>query len=156
MFKENRGVSLITLVITIVTMLILLAITLSSSLDSVEEANITKIDNEIRDLKDAVNDRMANYERNPVLYPIIGEKIGDNIFEYVRSIEILESQEINEIINEISATYSVENIDYYRLVGRTEAEKLGVENIDVEHYYVVDYLECEVYGPISLKVLNNT
>lgn len=154
MVKSNRGVSLVTLVITIVVMLIIISITISSSIKSVEETNATKIENEIRSLRDAVNDRMANHERNAILYPIIGEKIGDSVFEYIRSIENLESQEINKIISQISDNYSVDNVDYYRLVGRTEAEKLGVENIDMEHYYVVDYYECDVYGPISLKVLN--
>ena len=154
MIKNNKGVSLVSLVVTIVVMLIILSITLSSSLKSVEETNLTKIDNELRDLKDAVNDRMANYQRNPMVYPIIGEKVGDNLVEYIRSIETLESQEINEIIEQINVTYSPEIADYYRLVGRTEAEKLGVENIDVEHFYVVDYYDCDVYGPISEKLIN--
>ena len=154
MIKNNKGVSLVSLVITIVVMLVILSITLSSSLQSVEETNLTKIENEIRDLKDAVNDRLANYQRNPMTYPIIGEKVGDNIFEYIRSIETLESNEISEIIEQISVTYSVENADYYRLVGRTEAEKLGVENIDAKHFYIVDYYDCDVYGPISVKLLN--
>ena len=154
MIKNNKGVSLVSLVVTIVVMLIILSITLSSSLKSVEETNNTKIDNELRDLKDAVNDRMANHQRNPMVYPIIGEKIGDNLVEYIRSIENLESQEINEIITQINVTYSPENADYYRLVGRTEAEKLGVENLDIEHFYVVDYYDCDVYGPISEKLVN--
>lgn len=154
MFKESKGVSLITLVITIVAMIIILSITISSSLEGVQEANITKIENEISNLKEAVNDRMANYERNAILYPIIGEKIGDSVFEYIRSIEGLESQEISEIISGIAENYSADNADYYRLVGRTEAEKLGVESVDSTHFYVVDYFECEVYGPVSLELIN--
>lgn len=154
MFKSDKGVSLITLVITIVAMLVILSIVINSSIDSVEETNITKIQNETKDLRDAVNDRIANNKRNSVLYPIIGEKIGDSIFEYIRSIEYLDSQEINKIIEQISVTYSAEYSDYYRLVGRGEAEKLGVENIDAEHFYIVDYYECEVYGPISLEVMS--
>ena len=85
MLKNKKGVSLITLVITIVVMLIVLTITISSSLKSVDETNATRIENEIRNLKDAVNDRMTNYERNPMMYPIIGEKIGDTVFEYIRT-----------------------------------------------------------------------
>ena len=56
MLKNKKGVSLITLVITIVVMLIVLTITISSSLKSVDETNATRIENEIRNLKDAVND----------------------------------------------------------------------------------------------------
>ena len=156
MIKSNRGVSLVTLVITIVVMLIMISITISASLKSVEETNDTKIEHEIRSLQDAVNDRLANNNRNPVLYPIIGEKIGDSINEYIRSIENLENGEKDKILNRINngERNFDETKDFFRLVGRTEAEKLGVENIDKEHFYVVDYYECEVYGPISLKVLN--
>lgn len=154
MLKNKKGVSLVTLVITIVVMLIVLTITISSSLKSVNETNTTKIENEIRNLKDAVSDRMTNHERNPILYPIIGEKIGDSVFEYIRSIENMESQEISEVIAQISKNYSSETADYYRLVGRSEAEKLGVESLDIEHYYVVDYDECEVYGPVSINLVN--
>lgn len=152
MLKNSKGVSLVTLVITIVVMIIILTITISSSLQSVEETNTTKIENEIRNLKDAVNIRVANYERNPSLYPIVGRKVGDMVFEYIRSIENLESQEISDIITNISKNYSAETSDYYRLVGKTEAEKLGVESLDVEHYYIIDYNECEVYGPVSAQV----
>ena len=35
------------------------------------------------------------------------------------------------------------------LPNNIDAEKLGVEGIDPTHVYVVDYIECEVYGPIS-------
>lgn len=136
-------------------MVILISIVISASIDSVEETNITKIENEIKDLTEAVNIRISNYERNSTTYPIIGEKIGDSLFEYIRSIEMLDLSEITEIINKIAVIYNDETKDFFRLVGRTEAEKLGVEGIDVEHYYIVNYYECEVYGPVSLKLINN-
>lgn len=156
MIKSNRGVSLVTLVITIVVMFIMISITISASIKSVEETNTTKIDHEIRSLRDAVSDRLANNKRNAVLYPIIGEKIGDSVNEYIRSIENLEGPQKEKIINKINNDERnfEETKDFFRLVGRTEAEKLGVENIDVEHFYVVDYYECEVYGPINPEILN--
>ena len=61
---------------------------------------------------------------------------------------------MSDVIERISKNYASETADYYRLVGRTEAEKLGVESLDIEHYYVVDYNECEVYGPVSVKLVN--
>lgn len=155
MLKDNKGVSLVTLVITIVIMLIMISIVINSSIKSVEETNLTKIENEIKNLEDAVNNRIVNHERNATLYPIVGEKIGDNIFEYIRSIESLDASEVSELVGKIADTYSKENEEYYRLVGKADAEKLGVEGLDAEHYYVVDYNECEVYGPISLELVNN-
>ena len=152
--KNNAGVSLVTLVITIVVMLVILSITLSSSLDSIEETNMTKIENEIRTLKDAANDRMANYERNPTLYPLVGDKIGDGIIDYIGAIETLESSEITQL--KVKYKDEAHHSDYHRLVGRADAAKLGVENIDVEHFYIIDYYNVEVYGPVSSKVINNT
>ena len=155
MLRNKKGVSLVMLVITIVIMVVMISIIIGSSIDSIEETNVTKIDNEIKNLKDAVNDRIANHERNATLYPIIGEKVGDNIFEYIRSIESLNAQEVSDIIGKIAETYSKDTEEYYRLVGKVDAEKLGVESLDLEHYYVVDYNECEVYGPVSEELVNN-
>lgn len=147
--KNNKGISLITLVITIVIMVILISVVMSSGIESVKEANLTKIDNEIKSLKEAVNDRLVNYERNENLYPLIGVKVGESVFDYIRTIENLSSNEINEIISEISSNYNDETMEYYRLVGKEDAIKLGVENIDVEHSYIVDYYNCKVYGPVN-------
>ena len=151
MLKNEKGISLVMLVITIVVMVVMISITISSSINSVEETNLTRIQNEIRNLKDAANDRMANYKRNSTLYPIIGEKIADEFLDdYIRSIEFVEPSDVFDKIR-----YNDETKDYYRLVGRIEAEKLGVEGIDAEHYYIIDYTEGEVYGPVNIELINN-
>ena len=154
MIKIEKGVSLVTLVITIVVMVVMISIIIGTSIQSIDEANVTKIDNEIKTLKDAVIDRISNNARNETLYPIVGEKLGDTIFEHIRSIERLDNKEISEIIGNIAGNYSQETSDYYRLVGNIDAEKLGVEGLDPTHAYVVDYIECEVYGPVSEDLIN--
>lgn len=151
MLRNSKGISLITLIVTIVVMIILISIVVNSSIDSVEETNLTKINTEIRNIKDAVSTRISNNERNETLYPIIGEKVGDSVFDYVRTIETLTSDEIDDLINKLSDRYNEGNQDYFRLVGKAEAELLGVEGLDSEHYYIVNYYECEVYGPVSVK-----
>lgn len=154
MLKNNKGISLITVIVTIVIMIILISIVVSSSIDSVEETNLTKIENEIKNLKDAVSVRMANYERNKTLYPMIGEKLEGKVFEYIPTIANLESGEVSNIISKITNNYNNGNQDYYRLVGRVDAEKIGVEGIDIAHRYIVDYYECEVYGPVRFELIN--
>ena len=154
MLKNQKGISLITVIVTVVIMIILISIVVSSSIDSVEETNITKIENEIKNLKDAVSIRMSNYERNKSLYPMIGEKLDGKIFEYIPTIANLESDEISNITSKVTDSYNKGNQDYYRLVGRLDAEKIGVEGIDFEHKYIVDYYECEVYGPVRFELIN--
>ncbi len=154
MFKKQDGISIIMLVISIVVMLILISIVMNSSLNSIEEVDSVKIEDEIRNLREAVNDRMINYERNSILYPMVGRKIADDkIYLLVRSIDNKDSSEISRMISSINKNYSEETKNYYRIVGNSDAQSLGVSNIDPEHYYVVDYIEVEVYGPVSLELV---
>lgn len=143
MLKNNKGVSMITLVITIVIMVIMISIILNSSIDSIEETNVTKIENEVRMLKEAVNVRITNHERNENLYPLIGEKVGDEIYNKLKNIEGIEPSVINEL------NYSAETEDLYRVIDAADAKQLGVDGIDVEHRYILDYNDCEVYGPLK-------
>ena len=154
MHQNNQGISMIMLVIAIVVMIIIISIIMNSSLTSIEEVEMVKIEEEISNLTDAVNDRIANYERNSKAYPLLGKVIGDDIFIYIRSIDYLESDEITRLITKINLSYSEENRDLYRVIGNKEAQLLGVSNVDTEHYYVVDYHEGEVYGPVSLDLIS--
>lgn len=143
MLKNNKGISMITVVITIVIMVIMISIVLYSSIDSIEETNVTKIENEIRMLKEAVNVRITNYERNENLYPLIGVKVGDEIYNKLSKIDGMDSSVINGI------NYSEETEDYYREIDSNDAKQLGVDGIDIEHRYILDYNDCEVYGPLK-------
>lgn len=152
MLKSDKGISLITVLITIVTMIILIAIVVNSSLNSVEETNVTKINNEIKSLKEGVSIRITNHERNENLYPLVGEKVKDSeILEKVSSIEKLSS---GEAMN-IAEKYNEKTKEYFRLIGRDDAKLLGVEGIDIEHYYIVNYYDCEVYGPIDINLVSS-
>ena len=153
MLKKQSGISLMMLVISIVVMLILISIIMNSSLNSIEEVDDIKIEDEIRNLREAVNDRMINYERNSILYPMVGRKVGDKIYTLVRSIDSVDSSEISRIITNINKNYSDDTKDYYRLVGNSDAQSLGVTNIEPEHYYIVDYIDIEVYGPVDLDLV---
>ena len=161
MIKNNKGVSLVTLVITIVVMLIIIAISFNSSLNSVNEANITKVENEMKTLKDAIRIRMANYERDETVYPLVGEKMSEFVvLDYLRSIDEMYIKSPDEIDNIINTYYSylqtdISKTDYYRLIGSSEAAALNVESISSDNYYIANYLEGDVYGPISSKLVNN-
>lgn len=152
MLKNDNGVSLITVIITIVTMVILIAIVINSSLSSVEETNITKINNEIKSLKEGVSIRITNNERNESLYPLVGKKLKDSeILEKLNSIEKLSSGEAIRLAEK----YNDNTKDYFRLIGREDAKILGIEGIDIEHYYIVNYYDCEVYGPVDINLVNS-
>ncbi|MCR5422975.1 MAG: hypothetical protein K6E74_04985, partial [Bacilli bacterium] len=79
----------------------------------------------------------------------VGRQVGDSVYEFIRSISSLSSSEITEIMTKIGESYSSSTKEYFRLVGSEDALRLGVNNIDPEHYYIVDYYNIEVYGPIA-------
>ena len=98
-------------------------------------------------LKEAVNTRITNHERNENLYPLVGEKIGDEIYNKLSKIDGIDSSIINRIKDNIE--YSEESEDLYREIDAADAKQLGVDGIDIEHRYILDYNDCEVYGPLS-------
>ena len=57
----------------------------------------------------------------------------------------------NEEIKNFIQSINEENIDSYRLVDSIAANALGVQSIDTEHYYIVDYSTGKVYGTIDMK-----
>ena len=147
--KKQKGISLIALIVTIIVIIILASIVMSGGLNSVKEARDTKVDMELRNLKDAVSERMIKNAENAVGYPLVGEKI-DDAAEYIYYIDGITNAEIEEFIQELSE----ENIDWYRIVDAKAAEKLGVDAIDEEHYFLVDYSSGKVYGTINMKAVN--
>lgn len=147
MSKKDNGISMVTLVITMVLMIIMISMVVNSGIESIEETNVTKIENEIRMLKEAMNIRITNHERNEYLYPLIGEKVGDEIYNKLSTIAGIEPEVINRIKDNIE--YSQESEDLYREIDATDAKQLGVDGINVEHRYILDYNDCEVYGPLK-------
>ena len=57
---KNSGVSMITMVVIIVIMIILASIAVTSGIDSVNEANQTKLDVEITELKKAAQTKWGD------------------------------------------------------------------------------------------------
>ena len=144
--REKAGISLISLIVIIIVILILASIAILSGVGSIKETSKTKLDVEIRSLKDAVSNRMTENARNPSKYPLIGQKV-DDITAYLPYISGLSNTDIQNISMKITA----ENIDYFRLVDATAASALGAEAIDPEHYFVVNYENGDVYGSIDMR-----
>lgn len=141
---KNSGVSMITLVVMIVIMIILASIAVTSGIESVNEANQTKLDVEIKELEKAVSSRMIEIEVDPTK-GMPGQKVED-IIEYIYFVEDLSNEELEEFIQGVVD----ETIDYYRIVDSIAATALGVSSVDAEHYFIVDYYTGKVYGNINM------
>ncbi|MBQ8299453.1 MAG: hypothetical protein IJX99_06280 [Clostridia bacterium] len=141
---KNSGVSMITLVVMIVIMIILASIAVTSGIDSVNEANKTKLEVEITELKKAVSSRMVEIERDSTV-AMPGQKTED-IVEYIYYVEDLSNEDLEDFIRGVNA----ETIDYYRIVDSVSAAALGVSSVNTEHYFIVDYYTGKVYGNLNM------
>ena len=145
---KNSGISLLAVVITVVVMIILASIVMSNGMDSVNEANDTKIAVEISEIKKAVADRMIEMETSSTV-GMPGQKVND-IVEYAPYVEGMSTAELQDFIQSVTA----ENKDYFRIVDSVSAAALGVASVQKDHYFIVDYYNGKVYGIINMNAYN--
>lgn len=148
--KQNNGVTMMSLIITILVMIILVTIVLSSGMTSINETVNTKNEMEIRNLKDAVAARMINNEKNPEKYPLIGNTI-DDLAGFLNYVDNLSEADVEKITKNLTE----DNMKYYKIINYQEASQLGVDSVAKTHYYIIDYLAGNVYGPIDIDEMSS-
>lgn len=148
--NKKHGVTMINLVITILVIIILVTIVLSTGLRSISETQNTRIEMEIRNLKDAVSNRMVKNEKNPEKYPLIGNKI-DDLSEFLNYVDGLSDEEREKVTKNLTS----DRLEYYRIIDNNAAAALGVESVTNTHFYIVDYLTGNVFGCIDIEKMSN-
>lgn len=167
--KNCKGVSMITLIITIIVIIILSSVAIVVSNNGIDMANEAKFQNEKREIKQALTSRFAGYLRNEDLYPIEGIAL-QSAFNEGLSDEERKQQVLNEIVthlkglgrytvdtdevkNEIEKMLqdNINHIEYTRIIGATEMLALGLTNVgsEINYEYVVNYYSSDVIGPIN-------
>ena len=121
--SSNRGISLLSLIITIIVIIILAAVAIVSNYDkNVREANFSKMYNELFEVEAAIAQRGYEHKLDNAIYP----------YEYKEQYSSAKTTIVNNI------TYG----DGYFLVTPEELETLGVASAARE--YVVNYSTGEV------------
>lgn len=121
--KNNKGISLMSLIITILVIIILAAIVIVGGYtDNVKEAQVAKMLNEFDEVINAVSQRGYEHQLDPDVYP----------YENSRAFSEADSITIDDVI------YG----DGYYLVTSKELEKLGVTGTTRD--FVVNYSTGEV------------
>lgn len=129
--KSNKGISLISLIITIVVMLILSGIVIFNTWDNqVNKATFTKVYNEMQEVTTAVQQRHAAHRIDSVVYPYVGTPYTD------------------------AAPIEIKGIKYgdgYYLVTANDLSTLGIRSAMRD--YIVNYNTGEVISkePIYLE-----
>lgn len=142
--KKNSGISLITVVIMVIIMIILAGIAMSNGMESVNEANDTKVAVEISEIKKAVANKMIEIEKSSTA-GMPGQKI-DDVVEYIYYVKDMTNEELQDFLEGVND----ERADYYRLVDAVSAAALGVNSVQSDHYFIVDYYTGKVYGTVDM------
>lgn len=152
--KNSKGISMITLIVTIVVMLILASIAFFAGDDSVDTANRAKLGSEKKSLKEAMQSRFAGYMRNSDTYPLEGTIIDsdvDVIAEYLKNIGRIEANK-NEVKAEINTFLekNVSNEEYNRIINYSDMLALEMTHVSntMDYSYIVNYYSLDVVGPI--------
>lgn len=159
MIKNNSGISLITLVITIIVMIILTSIFVSTGLNSLNEAKDSEVKNEIYNLKQAVVTKFTSYQKNDENVTLIGTYAkskwpdsSDCIDKVIPTLEYDEEDtpddkiaKAERVSNSIKADYD----EYVMIIKSEDMKKLGLDSVSEKNVYIVDYYMGAVYGPIE-------
>lgn len=138
---NEKGISLIALVVTIIVMIILATIVIKVGNDGFTTATNAQIANEIRDVESAAMKRFSDNAVSETAYPLLGEKIElETAITTICSNTEYTDADIRESLTK--------NISYVRKISSTDINGLGIKNA-TGNLYIVDYFSGKVYGPIK-------
>lgn len=141
MLKENKGITIVALVVTIVVLLILASVTINGVIQGIDEAKENKLLSELSMVQHAVTQRYTKYELTKDRDVLVGTKIQTSTLENVPNTINWKVTQFDEINNP--------EREYYR-VNKSDLVKLGLSGDDkTDSSYVVNYSTGEVYNETS-------
>ncbi|MBO5179872.1 MAG: hypothetical protein J6B87_05965 [Clostridia bacterium] len=152
---NSKGISMITLVITIIVMLILSSIVYVISNDGRESADNAKYLNEKKLLQEAMQSRLAGYLRNANTYPLEGTPLASSEDDVITQLENIGRETANtvEVKSEINTflTKNISHAEYNRIINYTDMLALELTNIssDTNYSYIANYYSLDIIGPIK-------
>lgn len=121
--RNKKGISLITLIITIVVLIILASISIFVGYEyNINKATFTKIYNEMKEVSSAIQERQVENRLDNTIYPLVGKKLTTT-----------------DVIEINGVTYGE---GYYLVTPKEMASSLGLSNVTRE--YIVNYSTGEV------------
>lgn len=156
--SDNKGITIITLVITIIILIILASIYITTSLNALDETRDAEITSEMHSLEEAILVRYTSYIKNDKNISLIGSppssrwsNSGDcynEIINYV-SYDGLSTEEASQkrakILSDIDRDYD----EYVKIITYSDAIRLGLNTFLQDSIYLVDYYTTSVYGPLE-------
>lgn len=144
MYKNKNGITIVSLIITIVILLILVSITVYTGTGVMKQANLQTVNTNmmlIQAKTKTIAEQAKFYkdeEGNPDTSVYKGTNISDEEINNVTSNKIKEK--INKLIND----NVIEDTSKWYLLSKEDLSSMGLEKIDIEDGYIVNYENDEI------------
>ncbi len=137
MKKDNLGITLVSLVITIIVLLILASITVYSGINTIRSARLTKFTAELKMMQQKVNELYDSYTNNKSVTVNGTEYIGTNIQNIGQNPEgIFNTTRLEEVFSETGS--GITDRTGYMYYDTELIHNLGLENMEYEFFVNVE------------------
>lgn len=161
--KNNEGINLIALILTIIVMIIIAGVAISNVPEAYQKAQQAKELTENSEVKKAITNRYGDYVRNGTAHPLIGDVIPSNFVttEEIRTylITLFKSENRSLMGNRDDMTFeeeldaflarNVNLMNYTRILRHSDAVNLDIGSISINSVFLVNYFTTDVIGPIN-------
>lgn len=136
---NNKGITLIALVITIIVLLVIAGITITGAITGVDKSTNQKLETELKMVQHAVFERYTKYSLTKDTSLLVGTEVEKTEFPTDVTLQYANEEEYNNFDPE-KKYYEISSSDF---------SKLGISNL--EDTYIVNYKTGEVYNKTSKK-----
>jgi len=150
-FRENKGITLIALIITIVVLLIIAGISISGGIEGIDKADDNRAMSDLEKVQHAITERYTKFELTKDTSVIVGTKVDlSSLTDVPESINWKVFQ-----VTQASETSTHPERKYYRL-GKSDLENLGLTGEHKSSSYIVNYYSGEVYDETKRQTTSGT
>lgn len=143
-FKTQKGITLVSLVITIIILLIISSIGINFGINGINSTKDSKLEAELNMVQHAVLEQYTKYKTIKDIAYLVGNKVSEEQLNGV-------TEELGITLVNIPDTYA--NKDYYKL-DKASLREIGIQ--ETEDEYIVNYISGEVINITKKKLSNNT
>lgn len=144
MYQNKNGITIVSLVITIVILLILVSVTVYTGTGVIKQANLQTVNTNMMliQAKTKTIAEQAKFYKDEEGNPDTSVYKGTNLSD--ENINNIISNKIKEKINKLINDKVIEDTSKWYLLSKEDLSSMGLEKIDIEEGYIVNYEEEEI------------
>lgn len=141
--EEQKGITIITLVITVIVLMIISGIGITMGTNAIKSTKDNKLTSELVIVQQAILEQYTKYQVTKDSSYLLGDKVKSEEMNQI-------AKDLNIQLASIPDTYS--NKEYYRL-DKASLLEIGIQDTDDE--YIVNYISGEVINITKKTTSNN-